>query len=666
MKKGQITVFLILALILLLAVAIFIFLREKEIIFQPEIIDPPEIEPITNYIEQCVLDISIEAIQKMGLQGGYLNVPDIILSDPNAFIDYGYGLYAVPFWYYSGEMRVPTLDFMSAELATYIEQNLPDCTNDFEAFKDQFEIESKDPKVEILFRDTDLMVMIEYPIRIQDLYDYKATKLSEFTVVVPVNLKSAHDLASKIMAKQHEKYLFENITLDIMAANSGEFPFTGMEMQCDSLGWTVPQIKKRLQEVMVANLPRVRVKNTDYPPFEREEAFYEQYAKYTFLEMMEKLYEDYPDGYFPDDSEFALDITNEVSDSYEYFKLFLDVDSEAPNMRTSFMHFPEWDMEMVIHPTDGERLIPRESPGGGVLSFMCIQVYHYTYNIRYPIMVRIWDPYAFMGRGFTFQFAFPVLIMQNQGVHDVFRVANFDSFRTVYDFCDPNESYGDIVYKIKAKGVDEDGYTGQALNGVNISYQCLNRRCDGIGMTEFKGTLETNLPEGCTGARVYGEKEGYLEGMAVVTGEDVEIQMEKLRKFEVEIQRVPYFALTGTFGSAEELADDEVATFYIELIDYGYTQSFSTDEMIPSEPLYLREEGGRYRIDAIISRGEDITGAYFVKNLEISPSDFTGSTKVTLPIIVYRPEPVGDTEEMEMMAYLLGGAYNESVRPTFS
>ncbi len=650
MKRGQITVFIILAMIMAIAAALLIFLYEKQIIFQPEVIDPPMLDPISQYVESCIFDLSTDAIEKIGLQGGYLDVPDVILMEPQSFIDYG--ITPIPLWYYDGEMRIPSLDFIAQEIATYVEQNLQTCVGGFSAFSSRYNIYDEQPTVEVEYARDGVLVYANYPLTIEDRYDRAATDLEKFTVNVDVDLKSAWQVANATMNRQHETYIFENMTIDLMA----DFPFTGLEFQCSEPDWRVSQLKSKLQDVLQGNLPRIRIAGTDYPPFEREESFYEAYRQYTFEDTMERIYDEYEDGYFPEDAVFDYDISRSVSDWYEYFQLFFDVGANAPEQKVVFQYYSSWDMDFQVQPSEGDRLMPRSFPGAGILNFMCMQMYHYTYNIRYPVMVRILDPDAFMGKGFYFQFAFPVLIQENQGVHESFRSANFDWFRTSYDFCD--DDLGTTIYTIQAKGMDDDGYPNQPLHGVNLSYQCVNRRCDDIGITAFQGKADVRLPEACANPTIRGKKVGYLDGTAVVTGSDVEIELEKLREFNYTVERYTY---AGILSEREPLEYFENATFIITSLDGRHEQVLHYPPL-DDQKLYLKMEGGEYKVEAILYRqGLDdieIVGGYFKKNLTLGYSDFGTSEEAILPVILYTPQPTSIDEEGVMMRYLMKGEYD--------
>lgn len=665
-KRSQITVFMILAAIIILSVSIFVFLREKQVIFQPEIVTPFEIEPIKKYVETCAMGLAADAVEVIGLQGGYLNVPEEIISEKTSYIDFGYGIFAVPFWYFDGEMRIPPLDFIKTEIENYVSENLEECIKGFSPFSFKYDFKTEDePEAELEFLEGSMLIHVDYPVRIKDKYANKAARLEEFSAVVPVDLKSAYDLANRTMWAQHNRYLIENLTIDIMASDPDTFPFTGMMFECDEQRWKVSGIRDSLQETMSKNLIRIRVRNTDYPPFEREEEFYESYREYDM--------EDIQEGRYP-----SIPVSEAVSDWYEYYHLFFDVGSESPDMRVSFMHEPEWGMELHVKPSSGDLMLPRDFPGSGFLNFVCFRLYHYVYSIRYPVLVRILDPGAFMGKGFTFQFAFPVIIMDNLPIHDSFRVADFTGFQTAYEFCDREESFGTAEYALRAIGLDEDGYPDQPISGANISYRCLSRLCENIGVTGHGGWLRTALPEGCGNPTIIARKDGYLDGYATLTGESVDIELAKTRHFNYTIVKRKFNSadkddkpLEEKFSAEMGLGSDEHAALWIIPSGRKEEQAITYPRLEGSpESMWLLEEGGTYEVEAVLYRGNPddnlVIGGYFRDNLTIRHSDFKNSKTIIIPLIEYEPNPADDSARAVMMEFLLNQSYNFTIAPRFS
>lgn len=77
MKKGQVTIFIILGIIILAAVVLVMFLK-SQFYFGPATQErlQQEFPSIKIHVEKCIKDISEPILRKIGLQGGVLNPPE--------------------------------------------------------------------------------------------------------------------------------------------------------------------------------------------------------------------------------------------------------------------------------------------------------------------------------------------------------------------------------------------------------------------------------------------------------------------------------------------------------------------------------------------------------------------------------------------------------------
>ena len=165
-KKGQVTLFIVIGIIMLLALVVFVSIREEAA--KQEIVPgvrvavedvPVEFSLIRPFVESCISDIAEEALIKLGEHGGYIDPAEFginAVADPTAGsavrFSAGSGL-EIPYWFYlssdnkcSGNCQFsygrPALyrsedraKSIEAQLDKYVDNNLKDCLNDFEALK---------------------------------------------------------------------------------------------------------------------------------------------------------------------------------------------------------------------------------------------------------------------------------------------------------------------------------------------------------------------------------------------------------------------------------------------------------------------------------------------------------------------------------------------------
>ena len=79
MKKGQITVFIIIGLIILLVIGTFLYMTRREITrpfeaARPSVAEiPQQIQPLRDSIESCIRRLATDGLRKIGDTGGYID-----------------------------------------------------------------------------------------------------------------------------------------------------------------------------------------------------------------------------------------------------------------------------------------------------------------------------------------------------------------------------------------------------------------------------------------------------------------------------------------------------------------------------------------------------------------------------------------------------------------
>lgn len=113
-KKGQLTVFIIIGIVILLIVSLLIYVKnietEKKVEETKKIYEiPEEIKPIKVYMQSCAEDISKEALEYIGSQGGYYYIPDGL-----AYEEIGTALF------FANSAKLPYITTIQNELSAYI------------------------------------------------------------------------------------------------------------------------------------------------------------------------------------------------------------------------------------------------------------------------------------------------------------------------------------------------------------------------------------------------------------------------------------------------------------------------------------------------------------------------------------------------------------------
>ena len=117
-KRGQVTVFVIAGIIILLVFLLFFYIIKINTIFTPEVVVPQEIAPLKSYVEDCINNIGEDAIIRLGMQSGYVEIPEDIAMNPRAYISVG-GPIKLPYWYLNGVDTSPTLVNMQSQISDF-------------------------------------------------------------------------------------------------------------------------------------------------------------------------------------------------------------------------------------------------------------------------------------------------------------------------------------------------------------------------------------------------------------------------------------------------------------------------------------------------------------------------------------------------------------------
>ena len=100
-------------------------------------------------------------------------------------------------------------------------------------------------------------------------------------------------------------------------------------------------------------------------------------------------------------------------DAYEINKMTFDVNIPRTDIRVKFVYDPSRLLLNAL-PHDGRWLKSKVVRGSKqLIPFFCMNQWHFSYDIIYPVKVVLKDETAFDGEGYVFQYATPVVISDN-------------------------------------------------------------------------------------------------------------------------------------------------------------------------------------------------------------------------------------------------------------
>ena len=348
-KRGQVTLFIIIAILIVSATILFFMFRGYFGFTQI----PSGLQPVYDSFLSCIRDEISLGINVMESQAGYIYLPDF--EPGSSYMPFSSQLdfagAAVPYWYYvSGnniqKEQIPTRSEMQNSLERFIETEISDC--DFSTYYEEgFFIKVGEPKASVRINKNDVSLSLDMSFGIEKGDDKVFVR--RHRVDFDSGLGILYDSARKIYDYEQDNLFLENYAIDTLRLYA---PVDGVELSCSPLVWNSEEVFDNLKEAIESNT-------------------------------------------------LALNV---VSDGRGYFEVDLPVEQEV-----RFINSRNWANAFDVNPSEGAVLIAStvgNQPGLGALGF-CYAPYHFVYNMKYPVLVQIYSNEE------VFQFPMAVVIHGN-------------------------------------------------------------------------------------------------------------------------------------------------------------------------------------------------------------------------------------------------------------
>lgn len=331
LKRGQVSIFFIVAIVIVVGVALFLVIKNAGIGGGI----PTELQPVYDYYEQCIQRETISALDLAGSQGGRVVPGDYIPgSDYAPFASHLNFLgFPVPYWYYvSGngviKEQVPSKSEIEQEMGEYLSGRIASC--DFEPFFSQgFLVEAETPEVKVEIEEQRVKVRVDGDVSVSK--DETRANSASRTSEVASNFGLLYNRAIDLYNKEAEEAFIENYTVDVLRLYA---PVDGIEIQCSPLIWNAEEVVNDLHGALESNIASLR--------------FGETAGNY-----------------------FSVPFSN-------------DVDVRA-------LYSSSWPWKVEIHGSDDGIMIAEpvgNQQGLGILGF-CYVPYHFVYDISYPVLFQV-------------------------------------------------------------------------------------------------------------------------------------------------------------------------------------------------------------------------------------------------------------------------------------
>ncbi len=149
-KKGQVTIFVIIAILVVAGVILYFTLREGT---GEERQIPPEAQPVHTFVKNC-LDESVEdTIERIGTNGGMYESKEPMTEE------------RINYFIYEEQKVMPSLEVLESEISKGVKQRIPFCIQDFYSLP-EYNINEGNMKVKTIINENQTNVVLDYPLGI--------------------------------------------------------------------------------------------------------------------------------------------------------------------------------------------------------------------------------------------------------------------------------------------------------------------------------------------------------------------------------------------------------------------------------------------------------------------------------------------------------------------
>ena len=595
-KRGQATIFIILGIIVIIIAVASSYLqsesfREKvqSIAFRSVAV-PEQAQGVVNYVSSCIEEFTVDGIEIMELQGGYISIPENIRENPILHLKFNENT-IIPYWLYGeGSVQIPSISEIETDLENYINERLNDeCSLD--GYRQLgYDISEEEMGVDVSINNKDIIIDLNTDLRASikeeefDLDKYVLVSISS-------RLREFYEMGNDIIDRELRDSPLEFNTLNLISIYghhpSGEIPpLASMALECGSKKWLKPNVREVLRNIISENTAKLRVEGSVFNPIDN--VFYES-------------------------------------------MLIDNVFDRNHDASVKFNYYTDWDFFLDIKPNKGLVVEGDNYKLGGIpfLPIFCLKNYDFKYDVRYPLLVEIADEKE------IFRFPIEVIIKDNYGRRRL-GDERVDSEVELLLCEEGQRNSGEVEIS------SWDAKTNEILEGVDVVFNCVEQFC-AIGKTSIDdfgiSRYVSKFPR-CEGGEIILSKDGYLAHRETLDtyiptenpGEQsaippfyIDAYLEPLREVKINVKVLD---IENNVISERNLGDDEVVIIQINRHNFEFGEAdfqtsitFGGDEDIDTVELVPADGNAIYQIQStLVSKRRITIPSYNLGNGVILPA----------------------------------------------
>jgi hypothetical protein len=462
-KRGQLSILVIVALLIVLGVGGYFALRGQLQTGN----ENTEFSPIFGYYDQCIQQYAEAGLSIAASQGGRIEEnPTILGSD---YAPFGNQLSVsglnVPYWMtVSGngiiEENVPTQTEVENELSSYIESRLSDC--DFDEFRNKgWDVSIVPGEVETNIASDGVLINVGSSLVARN--ENGSASRDEFKTTIKSNFGSLFNDARHVYDKEQTDLFIENYSFDVLQLYA---PVDGVEIQCSPKIWTAQNVFSDLKSGLSANLESIKFTKTK---------------------------------------------------TKDYFSVASEVENNA-----QILYDQSWPSRFEVYGNEGNLLVANpigNQQGLQALGF-CYVPYHFTYDMMFPVLVRITSEDEF------FQFPVVIVIDKNTPRNGVASALDFGEDEAVPSLC------AAATQNLRVSVRSSSG----SVKNATVNYGCFDQSCP-IGVTNSNGVIQGLVPA-CLNGFIDVNAEGYAPAHQLFSSHnssDADIRLDQQYSVKINV-----------------------------------------------------------------------------------------------------------------------------------
>ena len=219
LKRGQVTVFIIIGIVILFLFAGLLFVvksvtKENAEAEQEAMVQAYEFNSIQMFIDHCLQRTSNEGMRFVSFRGGYYQVPEP--AEDQIFVK-------IPYYFDVGQKRFPTKEIIAHQIELYVEDKMKSCLNDFVVFKNQgFSFVEEEMKATVQL-GTSIVFELDYPLQAEKGESIK--QFQKFSYTLPVNFEHIYNIIDQTVFEQERNANFVPLGHLSVASQENDFTF---------------------------------------------------------------------------------------------------------------------------------------------------------------------------------------------------------------------------------------------------------------------------------------------------------------------------------------------------------------------------------------------------------------------------------------------------------